>query len=240
MPDKRRECWYIERLRQAIQDFPVGRIAPDESPDFIIASCSRRVGIEVTTFHLPPARGERPHQERQSLKRQVVQHAQNLHMVAAGPALYVRVHFDDSRAMRKQMVRPLGETLARAILNLRVPTSLADGWVLLPVVELAEIFVRVQVAASVDGIDRLWSAGESGWVAPVLPHHIEQVVASKRAMIEVARRKCDETWLVIVNDAFIGAAQAELSETAASQHYCHPFARLLWLEPHRPLVRPLK
>lgn len=239
MPDKQRERWYLEQLRQTVDDFPEGAIDLGESPDVIVSSSSKRVGIEITAFHLPPPPGERPHQERQSLKRRVVQQAFELHTQAGAPALYVKVHFGDVRVLRKETVRELAKALAAAVQRAQVPLSLADGWILLPYSELPETIVSVRIAASVDGNDRLWSADDGGWLAPVLPHHIEEVIAAKRTMFETARRRCDEVWLAIVNDAFIGAAQAELSDDAASHAYSHPFARLLWLEPHRPALKAL-
>lgn len=169
----------------------------------------------------------------------MVQQAFQLHTQSGGPALYVKVHFGDVHVLRKQTARELAEALAAAVQRAHVPLSLAEGWILLPYSELPETIVSVRIAASVDGNDRLWSADDGSWVAPVLPHHIEDVIAAKRTMFENARRRCDEVWLVIVNDAFIGAAQAELSDAAASHAYSHPFARLLWLEPHRPGLKAL-
>jgi hypothetical protein len=79
MANKRLEWWYIEQLRRAISDFPSGTILGDESPDFVVQSDERAVGIEVTTFHWPASEGKRPHQEQQVLKERVVAIAEKIH-----------------------------------------------------------------------------------------------------------------------------------------------------------------
>lgn len=240
MPDKGRERWYVERLKLKLSDFPDGDIIQDESPDIVVLSNGRRVGIEVTAFHLPPDPGQRPYQERQRLKQRVVDQAFELHTKAGGPALYARVHFGNVDALRKSTVGHLASALADAVLRAPVPQSMGEGWMLVPYTLLPASIVSIRIAATVNESDRLWTAGNVGWVAPVQPAHIEAVIAAKRAMFAKARTKCDEVWLAIVNDAFIDAAQVELSQSAEAHVYSHPFARLLWLEPNGPNVRILK
>ena len=56
MPDKRLERWYLEALRRARPELPSGPPEEPEPPDFVLTEGTRRLGIELTTFHLPPAR----------------------------------------------------------------------------------------------------------------------------------------------------------------------------------------
>ncbi len=98
----------------------------------------------------------------------------------------------------------------------------------------------MSIRRSVDGVDKLWHADAGGWVADILPKHIEEVVATKVRMHSAARQRCDELWLVIVNDVFSKAAQAELGPSTAEAMFEHPFDRLLWLVPHAPRVIALR
>ena len=102
--------------------------------------------------------------------------------------------------------------------------------------QLPEGIASITMFASVDGRDRLWSPGNGGWVVPVQKDHVDAVIERKLHVSTAAKEKCDEVWLVIVNDEFSNAAPAELSDDARAASYRYPFHRLLSLEPHREPV----
>ena len=205
----------------------------DESPDFVVRSGEGAVGIEVTTFHWPHVDGRRPHQEQQALKDRVVAIARQIHIDAGGPGLYVTVYFAKPVSVTKRDAQEHGAAVARVVLDTQPPTSLDEPAAIVPWGRLPPGVSDITIRASVDGRDRLWSADAGGWVAPVQPSHIQAVVERKCGMLAVARTKCEQLWLVIVNDEFSRAAPVELSETSRRNVYEHPFDRLLWLEPHR-------
>ena len=72
MPDKNRERYYLEALRAALPEVPAGEPLEGEPPDFILQGDDGTLGIEITAFHLPTPDGQRPYQERQSLKDRIV------------------------------------------------------------------------------------------------------------------------------------------------------------------------
>jgi hypothetical protein len=230
--DIRREWYYLDRVRKLIP--LTGAAVKSEPPDFIIERNDGPLGIEFTVFHLPPIPGSQPHRETHSLKWKVVRLAQRIHADAGGPALYVSSYFSPWTRLTKADVEPLAQTLARAVLSAPVPTSIAEATIELGFGELpAEIF-QVTVHGSVDGIDRLWQPGEGGWVAPISADHIQDAIGRKETTAAVARGKCSELWLVIVNDVFVGAPPAELTSTAETAQYSSSFDRVLWLNPHIP------
>src|SRR5262245_46567758 len=239
MANKRLERWYLGQLRVALKDFPVGELEETESPDFIIGSPERAVGIEVTAFHLPPEEGERQHQETQRLKDLVVARALAIHRNAGGPGLYVSVFFARPLAITKRNAQEISEALALAILATAVPASLEEGAYQVAWGRLPRGINDITIRASVDGQDRLWHADAGGWVAPVAREHIERVVQRKNEMLSTARSKCSDVWLVIVNDEFSRAAPVELSDAAACFSYAHEFNRIFWLDAHNPVVREL-
>src|SRR5512143_3424531 len=108
MPDKRKERWYLEQLKTCLAGFPSGRQEDEESPDFIIRDEAGATGIELTVFHLPPARGKRPHQELQTLKDRIVSIGSKLHTDAGGPGLYVSVFFNDPTRLSKRNANEIG------------------------------------------------------------------------------------------------------------------------------------
>jgi hypothetical protein len=233
MANKYLERWYIEQLRRAIPDFPSGTVHGDESPDFLVQSDQRKVGIEVTVFHWPAPDGKRPHQEEQALKDRAVATAAKIHAEAGGPALYVTVYFVRPIGFAKRNVREQGDAIARAVLDSAPPRSLDEPAVRVPWDRLPSRVSEITVRASVHDRDRLWSADASGWVAPVDPSHIQAVLERKTVMASRALGKCQELWLVIVNDEFSRGAPVELPKASGQAVYDHPFHRLFWLEPHR-------
>jgi hypothetical protein len=240
MADKRREAWYVQRLRGALARFPDGTILPGESPDFVVKTKHHAVGIEVTRFYLPPIEGERPQQEQQSLKDRVVHTAHQMHMNLGGPALYVSVHFRTPLSIAKRDVLGMARQLATAVLQTPAPNSIDEPSVSVAWDVLPPFIATIRISGSVDGQDRLWYADAGGWVAPVGAHHITDVIERKTAMSRIAREKCDELWLLIVNDEFSRAAPTRLTENAAEHRYSPVFDRLLWLEPHAQKVFKLK
>src|SRR5688572_19912402 len=123
MPDKRRERHYLDLLRRAEPQIPRGPALEPEPPDFLLEGAGQRLGIELTSFHLPPPPGERPHQERQSLKDHIVNRAQSIHEEAGGPALYVGIYFNESKPLTKKDIVPLARAIAESVLRAPMPRS---------------------------------------------------------------------------------------------------------------------
>jgi hypothetical protein len=235
MPKKERECFYLQQLQSCSVGVPDGE-ARDSESDFLIFA-NETLGVEFTEFHLPAGAGERPYQEVQSLQEQAVDIAEDAHTSAGGPALYVHVIFGRHGRLARRTVRQIGETLTDALLSFPVPRSIRDGDIDIPRTLLPPEIARVRVHGSVDGVDRLWQCGYGSWVAPVTVSHIQSEIDRKGQKEPLARRKCDQLWLVIVQDIGTEAHACELSDVAQVGPYEHPFDRLLWLEPTRP--RPL-
>ena len=233
MPDKRCERFYLDRLKEAISGFPRGRISEHESPDFLVSGEDRRLGIEMTVFHLPPRSGQRPHQEQQSLKDRIVERAMRLHLDAGGPGLYVEVFFYES-PLTKSVVEPTARAIAEAILHCDAPLQCEESMIMVAVPRrfLPRSVCSVLVQASVDGEERIWDADAGGWVTPVTSDLVDEVIKRKGGMAHRARPICDELWLVIVNDVFSTAAPVDLADEAVHHVYEHPFDRLFWLLPH--------
>jgi hypothetical protein len=240
MANKRKERWFVEQLRHVLHDFPEGHIESDEAPDILVRSDRCTLGIEVTVFHLPPSDGQRPQQEDQALKDRVVDAALAVHTSGGGPALYVTVYFRRGSKITKRDVTVYGEVVARAVRGTPWPVSLDEPGVTVPWEQLPPFVSEITIRAAVTGGRPLWSANAGGWVAPVEPDQIQAVLDRKAAMGERARTKCQELWLVVVNDEFSRGAPVELTTTSESATYAHSFDRVFWLEPHRLRVWELQ
>ena len=234
MPDKERERYYLSRLRTCVSDIPAGDPVEPEPPDFVFIKDGHRLGIELTTFYLPPEPSKRPHQEQQALKERIVSEAETLHAQAGGPPLYVQIIFNRQKELQKRDIKPFSRELADSILACPVPQHITDPDVKLPWEHKPKWAGIIRVTGSVDGMDKLWQADAGGGVAEISSEHISNVVRSKSNCEPLARIQCDELWLVIVNDNFSRAAQAEITAEALNAMYVGPFDRLIWLLPHVP------
>jgi hypothetical protein len=197
MAKKRLERWYVEQLEHAVPDFPTGTVRDDETPDFIVLSDGRTIGIEVTVFHWPPADRKRPHQEEQALKDRAVAIADRIHAEAGGPGLYVTVSFATTTSFAKRDLREQGEAIARAVLDTVAPRALDDPAVSVPSDRLPPGVIHITIRASVDGRDRLWSADAGGWVAPVKPAHTKRSSNARRRWSPALGRSamsCGSLW----------------------------------------------
>ncbi len=240
MADKRRERFYLEQLRAALPDFPPGHVeAGPEPPDFVIRSADRVVGIEMTEFYLPPQPGERRHhQEEQSLKNHAVRRACEIHAGSGGPGLYVQVFFHRPFSLTKNTLERFAGCLAQAVGEVPAPTfgeqSTSVPWQRLPVGVSS-----ISLHGGLRGQDRLWQAGNGGWVAPIGPELIQPVIAKKVRKCQPVRKTYAELWLVIVGDDFSDGAPAELTRSAAEHVYANQFNRVFWLRPHVPRAHEL-
>jgi hypothetical protein len=233
MPDKERERFYLEMLRRAMPEIPsVGPTEP-EPPDFLFATAEGTLGIEFTAFHLPPAPGDRPHQERQALKERIVTLAEQLHEQRGGPSLYVDVQFNDHLALdNKDAVRLAGQ-IADSVLGSPIPTSISEP-VQVPWRTRPKEISGIRVHPTVDPEDRLWAADAGGWVATITSDHLNRVLQAKGKTISLARPHCDKLWLVIVNDTLSRAAPVRASAETLAQVYSTSFDRVIWFLPHEP------
>lgn len=239
--NKARERWYLDALLRVLPDAPPSEAFEDsETPDFIFNGPNHRLGVEITTFHLPPTAGQRPHQEQQSLKNQIVERAQKLHHTAGGPALRITVFFRLNPPLRKTKVAPLAKAIAKCVLAIDVPRSFTDPEVTIPWDELPTEIVDVHIQGSIDGKALLWQSDAGGFVAQVAPEEVAAEVDAKAKTLTQARLKCDELWLVIVNDEFSNAAPADISESACKATYTCPCDRLIWLLPHKSRIIDLQ
>lgn len=233
MPNKQSERYYLDLLRRAVADMPGGEPAECEQPDFLLGESPRRLGVELTMFHLPPASGQRPHQEQQSLKEHIVTVAERLHAAAGGPALYVGVFFSQHDVLTKAHIQPLAKSIAESVLRAPSPRSMNEP-VELRFGAVPKGVWSIQIHPSVDGMDKLWHEDAGGWVADITPDHVADVIRSKSRMAPGARRKCDELWLVIVHDEFSKSAPAAITAEALACEYHGPFDRVIWFAPHAP------
>lgn len=172
-----------------------------------------------------------------SMQRLAVEQARRLFRAKGGPPLYVTFHFASEHAISKTRAYELGPILADALAKTRLPRRIQDPLGSIDLDLLPSELAAISVHGSVDATDELWYSGSGGWVAPVERTHIEAEIARKAALLSSIRAKCEEAWLLIVNDGFRGAPPCELSRSAITLGFQSPFDRTFWL--HYPNIYEL-
>jgi hypothetical protein len=231
VPDKALENYYLQALRAALSEVPQGEATCPEPPDFVIPSHKDRLGIEFTEVHLPPQPGSKPHQERQALKERIAALAERTHQELGGPALYVGIYFNEHVQLSKADIRPLAREIAESVLRAPMPRSINEP-VELPWGMRPETTWGIHILPSIDGKDKLWHPEAGGMVADITSKHVRALVQRKARTVSLARSRCDELWLVLVNNPFSRAAPAEITPEALSATYEAAFDRLILLLPH--------
>jgi hypothetical protein len=149
-------------------------------------------------------------------------------------ALDVYVVFDERRRLRKRDIKRFARQLADAVLPHPAPQRFEDPPVKIVWGRRTAWTSGILIMGSVDGEERSWNADWGGWVAGITSKHVSDVIKRKAGTEPLARTRCDELWLVIVNDRFFRAAPADISDEALSAVYEAPFDQIIWLLPHVP------
>jgi hypothetical protein len=233
MANKLLERHYLDRAMGLLEFRPSAEIRASETPDFLVPSGEQQIGIEVTAFYLREPNARQSHQARQGLQKIAVEQARRGFRASGGPALYVTVSFVQNRDLTKERAYALGPVLAKLVSGVRLPYSVHDATVCVDLHDLPPEIVHVSIHGSVDSSDELWYPTDSGWVAAIERSDIYAEIRRKTAALHIIRGRCDQAWLLIVNDGFRGGAPCELSADARHFGFCSPFDRTLWLESHR-------
>jgi hypothetical protein len=90
---KEKELFYVSLFKSQFAGFPAGEILRSETPDVLVRSESRCVGIEVTEVFRSVSHGGHPIQKRESELHRIMQKARELYEQTELPPVIVRVYF---------------------------------------------------------------------------------------------------------------------------------------------------
>ena len=225
------ETHYLDRLREAMPDFPAGKVEATEEPDFLVHGEGRIIGIELTELHRETPSGAKPQQALEAMRHRVVAKAQELYVAANLPPLKASIFMNDGYNIKKEQVLPLAAHIKKLIENhmpdknssrkieydWKKPNSFPDP--------LNKISVhRLDVITKT-----FFSAPGATWVATLSDADIQRAAEPKEKKYSTYRRKCDEAWLVI--DADIGSMSTwfEFDSSALSRPLRTQFRRVFIL-----------
>jgi hypothetical protein len=107
---KEHERRFVAILEQQIADFPSGRLAETESPDFVVTTSNGKIGIEVTKIHRQATsnRLKREESEQEKIANEAVRIFETMNSVA----LEVKIHFSANNEFNKRNRRQFATAIA--------------------------------------------------------------------------------------------------------------------------------
>ncbi len=189
---KRVETVYVEEASHASALFPVGRLEPQEIPDFVLFTEHGQIGIEVTELCREAPRAEAGRLSKvPDRAREIYSGYPQAEPVDVNAAFWraESVHFN-----------ALTKSLADFVYANR--TAKGTGFK----TNLPRGFCHIGIFEPVNDEPR-WHACRAFDTIPAPKELIEARIAEKNARLNEYRRAAPEVWLLIVNDKFLGPGE---------------------------------
>jgi hypothetical protein len=230
---KARERAYLERFRENFADFPEGEGVSFEHPDFLIKTQSRRIGIELTEYHVqePDEGWGSPMRAREGTEDMVLRTASRLYQSKGLPPVAVHVLWHPHQALRSRSIPELAADLANLVLeHLPEPGHEAairrshPAWRSLPQ-EVTSLSVDRRINFSKNS----WTSVRGAFVPTLTPSELQKIMRGKEAKVPTYRRQCREVWLLIVARGFEPSTHVDIGSEVESYRYESGFDRVFFL-----------
>jgi hypothetical protein len=230
---KAMERAYLQRFRENFAGFPEGEVVSSESPDFLIKSQPRWIGIELTEYHVQEpdeGRGSRMRAQERTEDR-VLLRASEQHQSKGLPPVAVYVLWNPHRAFRRRRIQELATVLADLVQEhlpeLGHEITIRRGhraWRSLPQ-EVASLSVDRRINFSKNS----WTSVRAAFVPTITPPELQKIVRNKEAKVPSYRQECQEVWLLIVAHGFEPSTYGELGPEVDDHEFETSFDRVFFL-----------
>jgi hypothetical protein len=214
--NKEFELFYLEKFKENLQNFPQGDICTDECPDFLVKNPNGIIGIELTHFYRQMPVGHLPLQQRESVRRKIINEAKSIYDESGFAPVHVHVHFGFNFCCRASEIKPVAERLAQLVgcsTQAHVQTAvLRRDEIQLLGIDLLHIEKHIKPKS-------YWSAPQASFVPNLQPDQLQGILDAKSRRCQNYRTKCDQAWLVIAMDRFRPSSFALIKEHC---HYAKP------------------
>jgi hypothetical protein len=237
---KRLECEFLYSFRSLFSHFPQGRIECErESPDFIIHTITRRIGIEITRIYIDSSERKNSLQSLEATKTRVTDLSKEIFEKGSETRTgSVTLFFNLTRPLRryeeKNIAGAVSETIRRnfppmgeAVELECHPSSVQPAEVDLILVNRVYPYYR-------------WDWTEAGIVQKDAVAHIQSAINDKAQRIETYLTSCDECWLLIVAPSMRPSGKIHPDRDSLENTYVSPFAKTYYLNFGRGAVACLK
>jgi hypothetical protein len=231
---KARERAYLERFRENFADFPEGEVVSFEHPDFLIETQSRRIGIELTEYHVrePDEGWGSPMRAREGTEDKVLRTASAQYQSKGLPTVAVHVHWNSHQVFSSRRVQGLAADLADLVQeHLPEPgheTAIRHrhhpAWRSLPQ-EMTSLSIDRRINFSRNS----WTSVRGASVPTLTPPELQQIMRTKEAKVLSYRQQCREVWLLIVARGFEPSTHVDIGSEVESYRYESGFDRVFFL-----------
>jgi hypothetical protein len=225
---------YLQRFRENFADFSEGEVVSFERPDFLIKTQSRRIGIELTEYHVQePDKGwGSPMRAREGTEDKVLRMASRLYQSKGLPAVAVYVHWNSHQVFSSRRVQELAAGLADLVQeHLPEPGHEAairhrhhPAWRSLPQ-EVTSISIDRRINFSKNS----WTSVRGAFVPTLTPPELQQIMRTKEAKVPSYRQQCREVWLLIVARGFEPSTFGDLGPEVEGYWFESGFDRVFFL-----------
>lgn len=198
---KAKERLYLEAFRRHYAGFPEGAIEASESPDFLLVSDSRCIGIEVTEVFQDGSGTEGSLLKAQEGEwERAIRNACGVYEERMLPPVLVDVGWDSNYRITRSRRRTLEAELVRSVEN---ATPEPNDFRQVDQTGLPESPLPKEVAylsvARFDGVSESeWNYSRGGFVSALTPEDIDLILVGKEERIQAYQEGCKELWLLIV------------------------------------------
>jgi len=113
---KRIEMEQFSRFRK-IFPVPDGKIIHDDKPDFTISSGGKKLGIEVTSFHIDEGSNVDSEQKQKPRREEALKEAQDIYEKKMGRGVEFSFSFDKSNPIEDSQTKKLGKKIAEFMMG---------------------------------------------------------------------------------------------------------------------------
>ena len=231
---KARERAYLQRFRENFADFPEGEVVSSESPDFLVKTQPRWIGIELIEYHVqePDEGWGSPMRAQEGTEDKVLRTASRLYQSKDVPPVVVSVLWNPHRAFSRRRIPELAAVLADLVqehlpeLGHRVAIRYRryPAWRSLPQ-EVESLTVDRQINFS----ENAWTSVRGASVPTLTPPQLQKKLRDKEAKVPSYRRQCREVWLLIIARGFEPSTHVDLGSEVEVHEFETTFDRVFFL-----------
>lgn len=224
------ECWFLALVQAAIADFPTGWIEKSESPDFVVRTEAKLLGIEVCRLVRTNREGASSTVQQEVQQRHTLANATNLARARGLPPLFVRVLFGSNPPIRsrREVAEQLVETVACMVPDTVDETAtLRSSWRS----PISPPHVRVlHVTRIPPEHGHQWITASGGFPESGFQGGIGAAIEDKAGKLPSYLSRCDECWLIVGGDGRSAASSFEAPDGFEPASIESPFARTFFVD----------
>lgn len=186
----------FKEFRKLLPNFPEGSYNQTESPDFILESKSKKIGIEITEVFQDSHLGHSKFQQRSSVRHNFTMKLIGMLQAEIPFTFHVNIYFNDHHHLGKNEEK---EILLQLYNCCKEPLSILNNY---EAIEIDDFRILPRTINSIrinryDGLDASFDEKPDGGIVSNLEiKHLEPHLRDKDLKLR-KYQKCDEYWLII-------------------------------------------